>query len=281
MTTPGGQLTPGDEPEIGDPPQYGVPPGAYVGDAGSPQSFKDLNTLNKDEAKRRMRQPLEGMFGRQRESVWGNGGLLGHIADLLFGPGPAGPAQRLSDGMTELNQRLDLMDDVSGYGAMIMTNSHRFTGNGYKTIPFNMKYGPSTPWSVTVDTAGNRFILKAGTWSVNLLLAVPSGTLILTDGVWFRPAITVYRSNGTEYLTQWLDWRSGQSPHSFFAQIPLVIPDDSGFYVRVRFTSSATGGVDGWYVLGGTDRSKFWVNRWDMRTDNNNMIINPPYGPDI
>ena len=61
MTTPGGQLTPGDEPEIGDPPQYGVPSGAYVGDAGSPQSFKDLNTLNKDEAKRRMQQPLEAV----------------------------------------------------------------------------------------------------------------------------------------------------------------------------------------------------------------------------
>ena len=69
MTTPGGQLTPGDEPEIGDPPQFGVPSGAYVGDAGSPQSFKDLNTLNKDEAKRRMQQPLEGVFGRQVNAV--------------------------------------------------------------------------------------------------------------------------------------------------------------------------------------------------------------------
>ena len=275
MTTPGGQLTPGDEPEIGDPPQYGVPSGAYVGDAGSPQSFKDLNTLNKDEAKRRMQQPLEGMFGRQRESVWGNGGLLGHVADLLFGPGPAGPAQRLSDGMTELNQRLDLMDDVSGYGAMIMANNHRFTGD-YKTIPFNRQYGPSTPWSVTVDTSNNRFILKAGTWSVNLLLTVPqSGAL--GGEAWFRPAITVYRANGTEYLNQWLDWRSGTNPHSFFAQIPLVIPDDSGFYIQARFTQNTTF----FRILGGTDRSKFWVNRWDMRTDNNNMIINPPDGPDI
>ena len=278
MTTPRGQLTPGDEPEIGDPPKYGVPSGAYVGDAGSPQSFKDLNSLNKDEAKRRMQQPLEGMFGRQRESVWGNGGLLGHIADLLFGPGSARPAQRLSDGMTELNHRLDLMDDVSGYGGMIMANHHRFTSsNTYKTIPFNRQYGPHTPWSVTVDTSGNRFILKAGTWSVNLLLSVPSGTLLGGNGPWFRPVITVYRPDGVEYLNQWLDWQSGAYPHAFFAQIPLVIPDDSGFYIRARFTTDAIG----WQILGGTDRSKFWVNRWDMRTDNNNMIINPPYGPDI
>lgn len=275
MTTPGGQLTPGDEPEIGDPPIYGVPSGAYVGDANSPQSFKDLNTLNKDEAKRRMQAPLDGMFSRQRASVWDNGGLLGHIADLLFGSGPAGPAQRLSDGMTELNNRVDLMNDVSGYGAMIMANNHRFTGE-YKTIPFNRQYGPHTPWSVTVDTADSRFVLKAGTWSVNLLLAVPEGTVI-SGSTWFRPAITVYRANGTEYLNQWLDWSSASYPHAFFAQIPLVIPDDSGFYVRARFTHNAVG----WRILGGTDRSKFWVNRWDMRTDNNNIIINPPDGPDV
>ena len=224
-----------------------------------------------------LEQIFEGIGGIGAALAEGVNGIIGMIADALFGPGSGSPIVRLSDGMTELNNRVDLMADVSGYGAMIMTNSHRFTGNAYKTIPFNMEYGPSTPWSVTVDTAGNRFILKAGTWSVNLLLAVPSGTLILTDGVWFRPAITVYRPDGTEYLNQWLDWRSGQSPHSFFAQIPLVIPDVSGFYVKARFAQSSTN----YRILGGTDRSKFWVNRWDMRTDNNNMIIDPPDGPDI
>ena len=35
------------------------------------------------------------------------------------------------------------------------------------------------------------------------------------------------------------------------------------------------------YLMGGTDRSKFWVNRWDLRTDDNNLIINPPTGPDV
>lgn len=89
MTTPGGQLTPGDEPEIGDPPIYGVPDGAYVGDVGSPQSFKDLNTLNKDEAKRRMQQPLEGMFGRQANAlvIFANSllGLVQGAVNLVVG----------------------------------------------------------------------------------------------------------------------------------------------------------------------------------------------------
>ena len=275
MTTPGQQLTPGDDQ---NPPTFGVPEGAYVGTAGQSNSITDLNNLTEAEAKNRMLGQVAPSFERQRDGVWQNGGLLGHIADLLFGSGQGAPATRLSDGMTALNNRLDLMDDVSGYGGMIMTHNHRFTSsNVYKTIPFNSQYGPHTPWSVTVDTSGNRFVLKAGTWSVSLLLSVPSGTLIGGNGPWFRPALTVYQPDGVEYLNQWLDWQSGAHPHAFFAQIPLVIPDDSGFYIRARFTTSATS----WRLLGGTDRSKFWVNRWDMRTDNNNIIIDPPDGPDV
>lgn len=69
MTTPGGQLTPGDQPEINDPPIYGVPDGAYVGEAASPQSIKDLNGLTKETAKQRMQAPLEGVFQSQKGAL--------------------------------------------------------------------------------------------------------------------------------------------------------------------------------------------------------------------
>lgn len=254
-------------------PDGRVPDTAYVGQAGQSNSLTDLNNLTEAEAKRRMQSQVAPSFNRQRDGVWQNGGLLGHIADLLFGSGPAGPAQRLSDGMTELNGRLDLMADVSGYGGMVMSNHHRFSGGStYKVVPFNTPYGPTTP-SVTVDTANHRIYLARGTWSVSALFSTSSG---IGAPPWFRATITVYRPNGAEYLNQWLDWQP-PTHNAYFAQVPLIIPDDGGYYVCVRFTHS--GQV--WRLLGGTDRSKFWVNRWDLRTDENNLIIDPPDGPDI
>lgn len=260
MTTPNGE----------------IPDGAYVGDAGAPNAITDLNNLTEEEAKRRMQGSIAPAFTRQRDSVWQPGGLLGILANLLFGPGAGLPAARISDGMTELRNRVDLMEDVSGYGGMILSNHHRvYGGNTYKVVPFNTPYGPNTP-SVQLDTANHRIYLARGTWSVSLLLAVPPAGV--TGGpTWFRATITAYLPDGTEYLNQWLDWRSGEFPHGYFAQVPLIIPDDSGYYVQIRFTHN----TGNWRIFGGTDRSKFWVNRWDLRTDENNLIIDPPEGPDV
>lgn len=271
MTTPGGQLTPGDDTT---PPVYGVPDGAYVGDAGAPNAITDLNNLTEAEAKRRMQAPINPSFIAQRDGVWQDGGLLGNIANFLFGAGAGSPAARLSDGMTELNERIDLMTQVSGFGAMIMSQNRTMTG-GYKVVPFDTPYGPYTEHSVEVDTDNHQFVLSRGTWSVNVLLTVPPHGLLGGVG-WHRATVTSYRPDGTEHMNQWLDWRSGENPHSFFAQVPLVVPED-GYTVKIRY--QANGVI--WPLLGGTDRSKFWVNRWDLRTDNNNVIINPGDGPDV
>lgn len=217
----------------------------------------------------------DGIGGIGASLADGLNGIIGMIADALFGPGSGEPIVRLSDGMTELNNRLDLMEDVSGYGGMIMSHNHRFTGSTYKTIPFNTQYGPTTP-SVSLDTVNHRIYLARGTWSINLLISVPQAGPFGGD-TWMRPAIRVYRPNGSEYLTQWLDWRSGVNPHAYYAQIPLIVPNDDGFYVEALFTQDSLN----YPILGGTDRSKFWVNRWDLRTDNNNIIIDPPDGPDV
>lgn len=264
MTSPG---TPSNPPAI--------PDGAYVGDASAPNAVQQLSHMTEESAKASMRGTVAPSFARHRDGVWQEGGLLGHIANFLFGPGADTPAARLADGMTELNGRLDLMEDVSGYGGLIMSTTHRFEGgNTYKVMPFNAPYGPSTT-SVQLDITNHRIYLARGTWSVSTLISTSGGSG-LGAPPWFRATVTAYRPDGTEYLNQWLDWQPPTNS-AYFAQVPLIVPDDSGYYVCIRFTHSG----QWWRVFGGTDRTKFWVNRWDMRTDENNMVINPPDGPDV
>lgn len=221
-----------------------------------------------------LEQIFEGIGGIGDALAEGINGVLGMIADALFGAGSGPPMIRLSDGMTEINDRLDLMEDVSGYGGMILSTRRRMTG-GYKTVPFDTKYGPHTEHSVVVDTANHQFILNRGTWSISVLLTV-LGAGGLNPPAWHRATITSYYPDGREHMNQWLDWRSGENPHSFFAQVPLVVPED-GYTVKIRYQANGTQ----WYLEAGTDRCKFWVNRWDLRTDDNNVIINPPDGPDV
>lgn len=248
-------------------------PGAGVPDgANTPASVGGMQHMTEASIMAGLRAPVDTAAQGARLSFWD---VLGMVATALFGPGPGAALVRLADGMTELNSRIDLMTQVSGYGGMIMSNNHRFTGSAYKTIPFNTQYGPTTP-SVSLDTVNHRIYLARGTWSINLLLSVPQSGPLGGD-TWMRPAIRVHRPDGSEYLTQWLDWRSGVNPHAYYAQIPLIVPNDDGFYVEALFTQDSLN----FPVLGGTDRSKFWVNRWDLRTDNNNIIIDPPNGPDV
>ena len=221
-----------------------------------------------------LEQIFEGIGGIGAALAEGINGVLGLIADALFGPGAGMPIPRLADGMTELNGRLDLMEDVSGYGGMILGQNRRFVSSEYRVVPFDTQYGPHTEHSVEVDTANHRFVLSAGTWSINALLVTPQ-TGVTAGDVWHRATITSYYPDGREHMNQWLDWRSGANPDSFFAQVPLVVPNDDGYYVKVRFRAATR------TLLGGTDRTKFWVNRWDMRTDNNNLILDPPDGPDV
>lgn len=273
MTTPGGQLTPGDEPEIGDPPIYGVPAGAYVGDAGSPQSFKDLNTLNKDEAKRRMQQPLEGMFGRQRESVWGNGGLLGHIADLLFGPGSGQPAVRISDGMTELNGRLELLDNVPGYAGALLLQNHRFPSGGLRTIPFNKEYGPAK--NAYLDTSNHRMYLSVGSWSCHFTIATDSGSA--PAGVGHRARVTVRDQNNTIQIQREFTWQNNGSSWEQHYAIPIIAPVN-GWSIQLEYAHSI--GLGWWSVMGGTGKTLIWVERKNMDSLNW-QPFNASNGPDI
>ena len=251
-------------------PNGAVPEGAYVGTAGQSNSITDLNNLTEAEAKRRMQSQVAPVHSRQRDGIWG---LVDGIADALFGnyTGGAGPLVRLSDGMTALNNRLDLMSDVSGYGGMFMSNNYRFGGgNNYKKLRFDSPYGP--PKNVTLDTTNHRIVLAKGTWSVSLLVAMAP----INGSGWVRARIDCYAPGGQLHSRRWLDWRSGPETGSQFHQVPVIAPE-SGYYVEAWLTHDALW----WTVMGGTERTLFFVNRWDVRTTNELENTSPGDGGDV
>lgn len=271
MTTPGGQLTPGDEPEIGDPPQYGVPAGAYVGEAASPQSIKDLNGLTKEKAKQRMQAPLNGSFNGMGNSVWGPGGFLGQIATMLFGSGPGSPASRIADGMTALNGRLNLLDDVPGYAGAVMARNHRFgVGASYKTIPFSSHYGPQK--KAQLDVATNRMVIETGSWSAHFTISTSGGGNV-GHGIRAR----VRDRDGVEVMTRTFDWQTGAAWDQHFAMPVIVPPESAPWSIELGYRHSGLW----WTLYGGTEKTLLWVERKNIDTENSGIIRNPPDGEDI
>lgn len=217
-----------------------------------------------------LRAPIDSAAQGARVSFWD---VVGLIATSLFGSGSGAPLVRLADGMTALNNRIDLMDEVSGYGCMFMSTNRAFSGSTLKVVPFDTRYGP--PKNTVLDPANHRIYLAKGTWTVSVLLAVPQAGALGGD-TRFTATVRSYKPNGTLHMEQELGWRSGASPHTYLGQAPLIC-DEDGYWVEIRFSQSSLL----YRVLGGTNRSKVWVNRWDINTENNNIIIDPPDGPDV
>lgn len=271
MTTPGGQLTPGNEPEMDDPPIYGVPDGAYVGEAASPQSIKDLNTLTPDKAKERMRIPLNGTFNNLDASVRGNGGLLGQIATMLFGSGPGGPASRIADGMTALNGRLNLLDNVPGYAGAAMARNYRFgAGTAYKKIPFDSDYGPKK--KAQLDIATNRMVMETGSWSAHFTISTSGG-----GNVGHGIRALVRDRDGTEVMTRYFDWQAGAGWDQHFAMPLIVPPETAPWSLELGYRHNGVW----WTLFGGTEKTLLWVERKNIDTANSEIIRDPPNGPDI
>lgn len=256
MTAPGGE----------------VPEGAYVGTAGQSNSITDLNNLTEAEAKRRMQAPLEGPFNRQRDGVWQEGGLLGHIANLLFGVSAGSPASRLEDGMTDLNARIDLLDDVPGYAGAIMTQNRRFgSGSEYKKIPFNSPYGP--PKKARLDPSTNRMEIETGSWSAHFTISTSGG-----GGVGHGLRALVRDKNGTEVMTRFFDWQTPNAGWDQHYAMPIIVPPESApWSIELGYRHNGLW----WTLYGGTEKTLIWVERKNIDTANWTIIRDPGDGPDI
>ena len=286
MTTPGGQLTPGDEPEIGDPPQYGVPAGAYVGDAGSPQSFKDLNTLNKDEAKRRMQSQVEPSFAAQRDGFWGQ---IQNIIDMVNGR-YTGTLPTFIDGQLDINDRFDLLG-TSAYCAAYMYNNLRLGPGRNRALPFDSQIGPNNdaelvqvsrphPEETNPSTVLSEWCIRldrAGLWHANASFVHAGDGFDRAQGeiVVLKPDLTPYSYTTLPAPRAHAD---GGTVNDVNVGVPVslskfFVTPEPGYYVQVRWKFNVLIGIR--TVKGGARLSQFSVVQWSDDIANTNASDDP------
>lgn len=201
------------------------------------------------------------------------GKALSDLATALFGFGGGEPLPRIEDGMTSLNQRINLLDDVPGYAGAIMTQNRRFgSGSTYKTIPFNSRYGPSK--KAQLNTSNHRMVLETGSWSAHFTISTGSGN----GGIGHGLRALVRDKNGTEVMTRLFDWQNNGSTWDQHYAMPIIVPPESApWSIELGYRHSGVW----WTIYGGTEKTLIWVERKNIDTANSGIIRNPGDGPDI
>lgn len=245
-------------------PQGDIPEGAYVGTAGQSNSITDLNNLTEAEAKNRMLGQVAPSFERHRDGVWST--VDDFIAMILGTYG--GTAPPFIDGQLALNNRLDLLTDVSGYCATYQDKNWK-VGSGTRQIPFGKQLGPHK----NAHPGDDGIYLDApGTWRIDATATASNG-----DGTMpCRFIISVRDQNGDIYSEAWLDAELRTRRRTWTWSHTVVI-EEPGYHVRVYWGHSALW----WTLLGGTHLSRLSVNRWDIDTGDFVVDTDVPDGGEL
>lgn len=182
--------------------------------------------------------------------------------------------ERVGDAETRLDEysdRLDLLDQVSGFASMYLTKNWRVAGSGKLiALPFDGQVGPAK--RCTPESGDIR--LEKGTWTASALVEFTGYTIGSGTAAVY---IQVDDPHGTQYTRKRLAFfLAAGNTQSAFLQNTFVTPE-SGYTVRVFVAHSGTWTT----VYGGTVRSMLTVNRWDI--DVSNAVVDPdvPDGGDL
>lgn len=199
-------------------------------------------------------------------------GWKGQFADL------ANLAGQVRDGQLDLNNRLDLLEEVSGYCSTFMGNNWNVAGGRWVTLPFEQQLGPNK--NAEKFQGGIKFNRK-GLWRADCHVTfapAPSNWIGGTN----TPATVsvdivrisdqqVYTSHHFDIVLTTLGPETAAFSHTF------VLPEDNAFYAKVLVIHPK----DWAGVYGGTLRSSLSVNRWDSGTANAVVAPDVPHGGNL
>lgn len=192
------------------------------------------------------------------------------VAEALFGPfseDETTAVQHIQDGQLALNNRLDLMGDISGYAVAYIPINYYRNANYFFNVPFYSRVGPQK--NATVNGDGTITLAK-GTWRIFALMTSDqhNNLISIMRIEVLRPNGSIYSYKESQQNVNANKWNTYQIYH------PVVLPD-AGYKVRVRFRYNRGPGLN-LYFRGGTHLSHLAVDRMDLNSDNAVVDENVP-----
>lgn len=258
-------------------PNRDLPDRAYTGSASSGQHIVGIQSWNETTIRNAQRAPIEAAWSGARGALFGN--IIGGIANAIrgvFGPGEAfrPVADAFQDQQRALNDRIDLLADVSGYCNLVMSKTWTLNGNalnGYaRAMPFDTQIGPNKnarPFYGLFHGSGDQrygiLIEAPGTWRLD--------TQVTPDAISGQKPVQLYlsawnRDTRTVYSERRFDTVILANKLSNTISHTVVVPPEKAgkLVVCVSFATSGS-----WPVLGGDRWSGLSVNRWDLSSGGN------------
>lgn len=199
-------------------------------------------------------------------------GIFEGIASIFTGGGSYEAGSILAeanDRQLEINERLDLMEDVSGYIATYMKENHYKTRDTWHVMPFNGQLGPNKNAElITNGTWANCIWLAKGTWVISVQVAHDQhadrkASIVRLTG--YKPDLTVFTTKEGHYEV------NPDKKLTLPVQHTVVVPDDAGMYLQVtaKYDVGTLGGIyKKLRYLGGTHMTHFTAHRLNLDTSN-------------
>ncbi|RJO79305.1 hypothetical protein D5S18_02950 [Nocardia panacis] len=206
------------------------------------------------------------------------GNVLGGYQDAQTGIKQVndGITNRLNDfrdSQLDFNNRLDLLEGVSGYCSLFLSANWQLAGGAYRRLPFDSQLGPRKGTELAQN--GIRLLSK-GLWRADAHLTwrpAPSGWG-QSNTAGQTKIVVLYADSGAVYTEKEFDGViTPYGPETCAFSHTFVIPEDQKFVVQCH----AAHPKDWHWIDGGTVKSALSVNKWDSRTDNN---VQAPTVPD-
>lgn len=195
----------------------------------------------------------------------------------------AGKVVELQDGQLALNERVDHLDDVSGYAVAYQSESYMQKGSSeFYTVRFNSRLGPQK--NATVNGDGTITLAK-GTWHINCLVTTDTNTnnptgFLRIDVLYPAGDPLITSANGGVYSSKEIQQQIQGGKWNSFPIFHPVVVDAPGFRVRARFRYAPSQLLKT-LIRGGTELSHLAVDRKDLSSENAVVDENPPTGDDI